>query len=201
MDAPDAPADASIDALRRALTAELRDRKVRVDSLAAADAALGAGSADGNVDATLRRDARFRRPGRDKPPAWVERLVAFVDDAPVFRTRGGGADGGASGPGACTRETIGALERWVDASARGAGSVGANRGRSEEPPETNSSERSSLDGRRHGMPGLCAAVLGSTSPPSTRTTHTVNAPPTAPASSVDALVPAAIRSPVGPSDE
>jgi len=114
--AADAPADAPIDALRRALTAELRDRKVRVDSLAAADAALGAGSADGNVDATLRRDARFRRPGRDKPPAWVERLVAFVDDAPVFRTRGGGADGGASGPGACTRETIGALERWVDAS-------------------------------------------------------------------------------------
>ena len=106
--------DAPIDALRRALTAELRDRKLRVDSLAVADAALGESASD--VDATLRRDARSRRPGRDEPPAWVERLVAFVDDAPVFRTRGGGADGGASGPGACTRETIGALERWVDAS-------------------------------------------------------------------------------------
>jgi len=110
--------DAPIDALRRALTAELRDRKVRVDSLAAADAALGGGSAS-DVDATLRRDARFRRPGRDRPPAWVERLVAFVDDAPVFRTTAGVSDGDAGHPGAaCTRETIGALERWVDASVR-----------------------------------------------------------------------------------
>ena len=110
--------DAPIDALRRALTAELRDRKVRVDSLAVADAALGESASD--VDATLRRDARSRRPGRDEPPAWVERLVAFVDDAPVFRTGGGGGGGGgadgAPGPGARTRETIGALERWVDAS-------------------------------------------------------------------------------------
>lgn len=116
--AADADDDAPIDALRRALTAELRDRKVRVDSLAAADAALGGGSAS-DVDATLRRDARLRRPGRDRPPAWVERLVAFVDDAPVFRTAAGVSDGDAGHPGAaCTRETIGALERWVDASVR-----------------------------------------------------------------------------------
>ena len=67
----------------------------------------------------------------------------------------------------------------MSASARGAGSVGANRGRSEEPPEMNSSERSSLDGRRHGMPGFLYAAVLVRRPPSTRTTHTVNAPPTA----------------------
>ena len=67
--------------------------------------------------------------------------------------------------------SAGASGARMSASARGAGSVGANRGRSEEPPETNSSERSSLDGRRHGMPGLCAAVLGSTSPPSAHYAH------------------------------
>ena len=83
------PGDAPIDTLRRALTTELRDRKLRTDSLA--DVALG-GHDLANLDATFRKDARSRRPGRDTTPPWVRRLVEFVDDAPVFRTgeRGGG---------------------------------------------------------------------------------------------------------------
>ena len=100
------PGDAPIDTLRRALTTELRDRKLRTDSLA--DVALG-GHDLANLDATFRKDARSRRPGRDTTPPWVRRLVEFVDDAPVFHT-GGNA-----------REEVCALERWVDTSVARAG--------------------------------------------------------------------------------
>ena len=104
------PGDAPIDTLRRALTTELRDRKLRTDSLA--DVALG-GRDLANLDATFRKDARSRRPGRDTTPPWVRRLVEFVDDAPVFHTgeRGGGN----------AREEVCALERWVDTSVARAG--------------------------------------------------------------------------------
>ena len=106
------PGDAPIDTLRRALTTELRDRKLRTDSLA--DVALG-GRDLANLDATFRKDARSRRPGRDTTPPWVRRLVEFVDDAPVFRTgeRGGGN----------AREQVCALERWVDTSVARAGAT------------------------------------------------------------------------------
>ena len=113
------PGDAPIDTLRRALTTELRDRKLRTDSLA--DVALG-GHDLANLDATFRKDARSRRPGRDTTPPWVRRLVEFVDDAPVFRTgeRGGGN----------AREQVCALERWVDTSVARAG--GTDEGTKEE---------------------------------------------------------------------
>ena len=106
------PGDAPIDTLRRALTTELRDRKLRTDSLA--DVALG-GRDLANLDATFRKDARSRRPGRDTTPPWVRRLVEFVDDAPVFCTgeRGGGN----------AREEVCALERWVDTSVARAGAT------------------------------------------------------------------------------
>ena len=106
------PGDAPIDTLRRALTTELRDRKLRTDSLA--DVALG-GHDLANLDATFRKDARSRRPGRDTTPPWVRRLVEFVDDAPVFRT---GASGGGN-----AREQVCALERWVDTSIARAGAT------------------------------------------------------------------------------
>ena len=106
------PGDAPIDTLRRALTTELRDRKLRTDSLA--DVALG-GRDLANLDATFRKDARSRRPGRDTTPPWVRRLVEFVDDAPVFRT---GASGGGN-----AREQVCALERWVDTSVARAGAT------------------------------------------------------------------------------
>ena len=79
----DAPIrDAPIDALRRALTAELRDRKLRVDSLAVADAALGESAAD-------ERRGRLRRQevGRDRRPA-VRTLRRH--DARDARGEGGG---------------------------------------------------------------------------------------------------------------
>ena len=96
-----------------------RDRKLRTDSLA--DVALG-GRDLANLDATFRKDARSRRPGRDTTPPWVRRLVEFVDDAPVFRTgeRGGGN----------AREEVCALERWVDTSVARAG--GTDEGTKEE---------------------------------------------------------------------